>query len=95
MSSLANAVDETDLGIASAAQNVGGQIGAAVGITVLTAVQASGDGAFATAFWVGTAIAAVSVGLALLLEDLDRSHERGDEAAPAAATPAPRAPTRG
>jgi MFS family permease len=73
-SSVANAVDETDLGIASAAQNVSGQIGAAVGITVLTAIYASTGGDFALAFWVGTGISAAAVVLAWLIVDLDRSH---------------------
>ncbi len=73
--SLANAVDAADLGIASAAKNVVGQIGAAVGITLMTSLRTVGEtpaAGFAAAFWTGAGIAAVAVVVAFALADTQR-----------------------
>lgn len=63
--SIANSVDESDLGIASASQTVIGQIGAAAGITAMTVIQGgrSSPGSFSRAFLAGglSALAAVLV----------------------------------
>lgn len=73
--SMANAVEEEDLGIASAAKNVIGQIGAAVGITLMTTLRSVADSpttGFAIAYWTGAAIAVVAVVVAFALEDTPR-----------------------
>ncbi|MEX2627212.1 MAG: MFS transporter, partial [Ilumatobacteraceae bacterium] len=84
--SMANAVDEDDLGIASAAKNVLGQIGAAVGITLMTTLRSTVDSpttGFAIAYWTGAGIAAIAVVIALALQ----STPRGAPAAPEATDP--------
>jgi MFS family permease len=65
-----NAVDESDVGVATGVLNMTGQIGSAVGITVLLAIIGeSGDGAvFATASLVATAVAALSIATAAMIE---------------------------
>lgn len=73
--SMANAVDEEDLGIASAAKNVIGQIGAAVGITLMTTLRSVADSpttGFAIAYWTGAAIALVAVVIAFGLQSTPR-----------------------
>jgi EmrB/QacA subfamily drug resistance transporter len=72
--SLANAVDEADLGLASASQRMLHQIGNAFGISVLTAVYAGVDtpGSFARAYGVAFVLAAVAVVAAAMLHDRPR-----------------------
>jgi EmrB/QacA subfamily drug resistance transporter len=73
--SMANAVDEEDLGIASAAKNVIGQIGAAVGITLMTTLRSVAETpatGFAIAYWTGAAIATIAVFIAFALESTPR-----------------------
>ena len=73
--SMANAVDEADLGIASAAKNVAGQVGAAIGITLMTTLRSVVDSpttGFAIAYWAGAAIATVGLVIALALESSPR-----------------------
>ncbi len=73
--SMANAVDEEDLGIASAAKNVIGQIGAAIGITLMTTLRSVADSpttGFAIAYWTGAGIAVIAVFIAFALEDTPR-----------------------
>jgi MFS family permease len=88
--SMANSVDEADLGIASAAKNVVGTIGSSLGITLMTTLRSSGgstSAGFATAFWAGAAIAAVAVVLAFQLEDTRRGTD--EEMAEMEVDPAP------
>lgn len=74
VSSVANAVDAEDLGIASAAQQMTTQIGAVAGIQILTALQAGTHtpGPFATAYTVGALIAAGAVVTAGFVRSLER-----------------------
>jgi MFS family permease len=57
--SLANSVDESDLGIAAASERMMFQVGAALGITLLTVIYAGTDtpGTFAEVFVVGAVLA--------------------------------------
>ena len=57
--SLANSVDETDLGIAAASERMMFQIGSALGITLLTVIYGGVDepGTFAQTFLVGAVLA--------------------------------------
>jgi MFS family permease len=59
--SLANSVDESDLGIAAASERMMFQLGSALGITLLTVVYGGVDtpGVFAQTFLVGAALAGV------------------------------------
>jgi MFS family permease len=91
---IANAVDEDDLGMASASQRMLHQIGNAFGITVLTAVYAgvATPGAFSRAYVVAAVLGALAVGAAAMIrgdsrdvddegEHLSRDVERpGNEA---------------
>jgi EmrB/QacA subfamily drug resistance transporter len=85
-SAVANAVDDGDLGIAGAAQQMVGQVGASVGGQVMLAVQtarAGGAGAVAAygdAYLVGGGLALVGVLTALLIRS-SRHHAR-DRGAP-------------
>lgn len=65
-SAIASAVPETELGIASAANRLTGQVGAALGITVLSLVYGGGGTpeAFARAFLTGAALSALSLAAA-------------------------------
>jgi MFS family permease len=69
VTSITNSVSQSDVGIATGVLNMTGQIGTAVGITVLLAMvgDSSAPSTFAQASLVATAIAAVSIGTALLL----------------------------
>ncbi|MGH0034640.1 MAG: MFS transporter [Myxococcota bacterium] len=62
-SSVSNAVDEADLGIASAANRLTAQVGTAFGITLLTIVYGgeNSNTAFALAFLVGAVLSALSL----------------------------------
>ena len=64
---ISRSVDESDLGIAAASNRLFGQGGAAFGITLLTLAYGGRDTpeAFARAFFVGTALSAISVLTAL------------------------------
>lgn len=64
---ISRSVDESDLGIAAASNRLFGQGGAAFGITLLTLAYGGRDTpeAFASAFFVGTALSAISVLTAL------------------------------
>jgi predicted MFS family arabinose efflux permease len=61
--SIANSVDESDLGIASASQTVIGQIGAAAGITAMGVIQGGGTApnSFSRAFLAGGMSAFIGV----------------------------------
>lgn len=83
--SVGNAVDEKDLGIASAAQQVMTQVGVVAGIQLMVTVQASRQaerglvGSFRDAYLMGAAVALVGVVCAWFL----RSYQRDDATAPA------------
>lgn len=79
--SLANSVEERNLGIAAAAQRMIFQVGASFGITVMTVVYAGVNtaGAFARAYVVGAAIAGAAVVAAFFI----RSEVRGEVPEPA------------
>jgi len=71
---LANSVDEEDLGIASAAQRMAFQVGSSMGITVLTAVY-GGDGtasSFTRAYIVGAMLGAAAIIAASAIRSTDR-----------------------
>lgn len=74
-SSIANAVDASDLGVANAAQAMVSQIGVVAGMQILTTVSDSGRGGapFANAYLVGGAVAVVSIFAAWALRSADRS----------------------
>jgi MFS family permease len=61
--SLANSVDESDLGIAAAAERMSFQVGSSFGITLLTVVYANADtsASFVRVFGVATLLAAMSL----------------------------------
>ena len=73
-SSMANAVDEADLGIASASQRMLHPIGNAIGISLLIAVYGATNTstAFARTYVVAFVIALVAVALASMVRDLPR-----------------------
>jgi EmrB/QacA subfamily drug resistance transporter len=78
-SSISNAVPEKDLGIASAANRLTGQTGAALGITLLTMVYGgvnTGSG-FAGAFAVGALLAALSLAAAGFMQPTLRDSLEG------------------
>ncbi len=91
-SSIANAVDEANLGIASAANRLTAQAGSAFGITLLTLVYGGlnvSEG-FARAYLVGAGLSALSL-LAAALMRAHRGHaERGEPVFGAAPEPEPR-----
>ncbi len=68
-SAIAGAVPETELGIASAANRLTGQVGAALGITLLSLVYggAGTPEAFARAFLTGAGLSALSLAAALCM----------------------------
>jgi EmrB/QacA subfamily drug resistance transporter len=74
-SAIASSVPEKDLGIASAANRLTGQTGAAFGITALTLVYGglNAPDAFARAFAVGAALSLLSLAAALAMQSGDRS----------------------
>jgi MFS family permease len=69
VASVTNAVDQSDVGIATGVLNMTGQIGTAIGITVLLAMvgDSTAPSTFADASVVAAVIAAVSIGTAMLL----------------------------
>jgi MFS family permease len=73
--SLANSVDEADLGIAAASERMTFQVGAAFGITVLTVVYGGVNEPlpFTWAYLVGAGLAAVAVASAAFVRSADRS----------------------
>ncbi|MEN9507293.1 MAG: hypothetical protein RI958_3219 [Actinomycetota bacterium] len=77
----ANAVAETDLGIAGAMQQLMSQLGAVTGSVVLTTISAGGSsvdfGPFHSAFWVATVVA----GFGLVSACFVRSTPRGERGA--------------
>lgn len=81
--SIANAVDDKDLGIAGAAQQMANQVGVALGIQVMLAVQTAREGsvgavgAYGEAYLVGGAVALVGVVLALFVRSSARSSGAG------------------
>lgn len=83
--SVGNAVDDDDLGIASAAQQVTMQIGVVAGIQLMTTVQAAREkseglvGSFSDAYLLGGAICLLGVLCAVFVRSADRT-----EAVPAA-----------
>ena len=84
-SSMANAVDEADLGIASASQRMLHQIGNAFGISLLIAVYGATNtaAAFARTYTVAFVIAVVAVVLASMVRDLPRARKgSGDDQDP-------------
>jgi hypothetical protein len=80
--SVANAVDEADLGIASAAQQLMTQVGSAAGIQVMETVQIAREptaglmGSFSEAYLVGLAASLLAVAFALGIRRATRD-ERG------------------
>lgn len=76
--SLANAVDEKELGIATASLQLAGQVGASLGITAMTAVMSGSDGTngYTIAFLCGAALAAIAVVFALRLVSSPHSEPR-------------------
>jgi EmrB/QacA subfamily drug resistance transporter len=87
---VANEVDEADLGVAGALQQLMGQVGAVVGSQVLVAVQESSEatrgvvGSYGLAFTVGAAVAALGAVSAWFVRP---SHERAPVVAEAAPEP--------
>jgi MFS family permease len=73
--SVTNSVDESDVGIATGVLNMTGQIGSAVGVTVLLALvgDSSSPSTFSEASIVAAAIAAVSIVTALTLRPVPKS----------------------
>ena len=76
---VANAVDERDLGVAGAMQQLMTQMGAVFGSVVMTTVQQSSDGdatatTFAAAFYVAMGVAVV----AMILSSRVTSTPRGE-----------------
>lgn len=88
---LANAVDEDDLGLASASQRMVQQIGSAFGITVLTAVYGGvlTAGAFSRAFAVAFALALASLAAAAFVSDRRSQSAESDGAEPVVPEPVP------
>jgi predicted MFS family arabinose efflux permease len=84
---MSNSVDESDLGIAAAAQRMAFQVGSALGISTLTSIYGGTERAadFLTAYLVGAAIGA----MALLFASLMRSLRAEDERAAIATGDAP------
>jgi hypothetical protein len=85
---IASAVDEHDLGIAGAFQQMVNQVGVAIGIQVMLAVQTSRDAAvggvaaYSEAYLVAAAVAAVGVLLATRVRSTMRGAAAGrDEGA--------------
>ena len=80
--SVGNAVEEKDLGIASAAQQVMTQVGIVAGIQLMVTIQASrvGErgliGSFHDAYFLGAAVALVGVVCACFLRSYDRVDDR-------------------
>jgi len=74
VATVANAVDEADLGVAGALQQLMNQVASVVGVTVLQAVQVGSEahsglvGSYGNAFLVGAGACAVGVVLALFIE---------------------------
>ena len=69
--SVGNSVDEADLGIASAAQQLLTQVGLVAGIQVMQTVQAS-TGSFADAYWLGGAVCCIALVCAFWVRSADR-----------------------
>lgn len=80
--SIANAVDDRDLGIAGAAQQTVNQVGVAVGIQAMLAVQTSREdavgavAAYGDAYLLGAAVASVGVVLACFVRSSRRQADR-------------------
>ncbi|GIU88766.1 MAG: MFS transporter [Acidimicrobiia bacterium] len=83
VSSVANAVDERDLGIANAAQSMVTQIGVVVGIQVMSTIAAGSrdPGPYTLAYVVGAALAAAGVVGATFVRSAARSTARVARAA--------------
>src|SRR5437764_4601714 len=77
--SVANAVDESNLGIASAAQQLTMQVGVVAGIQLMSTVQTSKEAtsglaaSFSTAYLVGAAVAVIGVLCAAFVRSAERS----------------------
>jgi EmrB/QacA subfamily drug resistance transporter len=90
---VANAVDEEDLGVAGALQQLVSQVGAVIGVQVMQSVQeaVAGDGeiaSYGTAYLVGAAVAALGIACAAVIRPTMGSGtalERIDEPVPVAA----------
>jgi MFS family permease len=78
-SSVANSVDEEQLGIASAAQQLVTQVGVVAGIQLMSTIQASREdtaglvGSFRASYLVGAAVCLAGVGCALFLRSAQRA----------------------
>jgi MFS family permease len=78
-SSIANAVEDRDLGIAGAAQQMANQVGVAIGIQVMLAVQTGREAAvgavpaYGDAYLTGAAVALLGVALALFVRSTPRT----------------------
>jgi EmrB/QacA subfamily drug resistance transporter len=75
--SVGNAVDEADLGIASAAQQLLSQVGLVAGIQIMSTVQASRD-SFADAYWVGAAVCCIALVCAFWVRSADRTQNAAE-----------------
>jgi EmrB/QacA subfamily drug resistance transporter len=82
-SSVANSVDEEQLGIASAAQQLVTQVGVVAGIQLMSTIQASRErtdglaGSFRAAYLVGAAVCGLGVACALFLRSAERGAPEG------------------
>ena len=95
---VANAVDENDLGVVSAAQQMMAQVGVVAGIQILQTVQAArepavgGIASYHTAYLVGAAVAGLGVVAALFVRSSTRrvhvTHDRAVQAPAEAFEPA-------
>ncbi len=85
---LSNSVEETDLGIAAAAQRMMFQVGAAMGITAMTSVYGGTEeaGDFLLAYLVGTGLAGLAIVFAAWIRSTPRDERGGADTELAAAS---------
>lgn len=76
--SVGNAVDEADLGIASAAQQLLTQVGLVAGIQIMQTVQASRH-SFSDAYWVGAAVCCIALVCAFWVRSADRTQNAAQD----------------
>jgi MFS family permease len=76
---LSNSVDESDLGVAAAAQRMTFQVGSALGITVLTSIYGATEEAsdFLTAYLVGAGLGLVALVFASMVRSTPRDEASG------------------
>jgi hypothetical protein len=76
---IANAVDESDLGVAGAAQQMVAQVGVVSGIQIMQTVQEA-SGSFATAYLVGGAVCVLGAVSAWFVRSSGRERGASGEA---------------